>query len=125
MPAHALFKQFSSPIRALIDNRFVFSPFWRALCANESRDTRKAQFDAARKRATYAVMQGETEVIVLSYLYVLRNQLVHGGATWGSWINRARVDDGVAIRGTRVRIVIDLLLHANPDIFDNMAYPVV
>jgi hypothetical protein len=28
---HALFSQFSGPIRTLIDNRYVFEPFWKAL----------------------------------------------------------------------------------------------
>lgn len=125
---HALFEQFSGPIRTLIDNRFVFSPFWHALRNHESDGEWKVQFDAARKRATYAVMKGETDVllsIVLSRLYVLRNQLVHGAATWGSRTNRAQVKDGVAILGTLVPIIIDLLLHAERNDFNEVAYPVV
>ena len=31
--------------------------------------------------------------IVLSRIYVLRNQLVHGGATWGSSVNREQLRD--------------------------------
>ena len=34
--------------------------------------------------------------IVLSRIYTLRNQLVHGGATWDSSVNREQLRDCVA-----------------------------
>ena len=43
---------------------------------------------------------------VFDRLYVLRNQLVHGGSTWNSGINRTQVRDGAAIH-VPVRTVRD------------------
>ena len=43
-------------------------------------------------------------------LYVLRNQLVHGGATYASKVNRQQVADGAAILGDIVPLVLSLML---------------
>ena len=58
-------------------------------------------------------MNGETATvlgIVFDRLYVLRNQLVHGGATWNSQINRAQIEDGVAILGTLVPLILAVMM---------------
>jgi hypothetical protein len=34
-----------------------------------------------------------------NWFYTLRNQLVHGGSTWNSSVNRGRVTDVALIRG--------------------------
>ena len=47
-------------------------------------------------------------------LYVLRNQLVHGGATWNSSVNRDQVKDGARILAFIVPIFVDLMMD-NPD----------
>jgi len=62
---------------------------------------------------------------VLDRLYVLRNQLVHGGATWGGQTNRAQVRDGAAILGTLVPIMLALMMQADDEAFAGIAYPVV
>lgn len=123
-----LFEQFTGPIRTLIENRYVFEPFWRALRNHESDGAWKVSFEASRKRAMHALMNGETATllsIVLTRLYVLRNQLIHGGATWNGQTNRGQVKDGVAILSTVVPIIIDLMLQADPADFDEVAFPVV
>jgi hypothetical protein len=43
-------------------------------------------------------------------LYVLHNQLVHGGATWGSKTNRQQVKDGARLFALLVPIYIDLTI---------------
>ena len=75
-----------------------------------------------------AVMGNQTEVvlsIVFDRLYVLRNQLVHGGATYGSKVNRQQVSDGEKILGILVPAIIDLMIkHPELD-FGEILYPVV
>ena len=48
--------------------------------------------------------------MVFDRLYVLRNQLVHGGATWNSSVNRAQVRDGAAILGFLLPVFVDLMM---------------
>lgn len=95
---------FPGPIRVLLDNQYVFQPFWDAL--NNPRDDGslpqhwREAFDAARQRVQRALAQQDTERVlyeVFVRLYTLRNQLMHGGATWNSSVNRAQLRDGRAL----------------------------
>mgnify|MGYP007112264769 CR=1 FL=1 len=91
----ALFGQFTGPIRTLLDNRFVFEPFWTALREHDASNAWETAFAGSRKKALASIMQGDTATllsVVFDRLYVLRNQLVHGGATWSSQVNRAQVN---------------------------------
>jgi len=122
------FKQFTGPIRTLLDNKFVFEPFWKALREHDSSARWEERFAASRKAALASVMAGDTAKvlsIVFDRLYVLRNQLVHGGATWNSAVNRAQVKDGTAIMMAVIPTLIDLMLD-HPEIdFGEILYPVV
>lgn len=123
----ALFRQFSGPIRTLIDNRFVFEPFWRAMREHDASNAWETSFAAAKKRALDAVMNKHTATllsIVLDRLYVLRNQLIHGGATWNGSANRAQVKDGAAILGTLLPTLVELMMSGDDD-FGEVAFPVV
>lgn len=126
---HALlFKNFTGCVRTLIDNPYLFDPFWRALRDHDSSGRWEGQFQAAKRTATAAVMSGETATvagIVVDRLYVLRNQLVHGGATHGSKVNRQQVKDSVALLGQLVPLVIDLMITSDGSGFGRIAYPVV
>jgi hypothetical protein len=122
----AVFQQFTGPIRTLIENKFVFEPFWRAIREHDSSGHWETQFSAARRVALKALMEKQTDVVLsiaLDRLYVLRNQLVHGGATWNSGANRAQVKDGASILMTLMPIVIDLLIQPGPDNLGPVAYP--
>jgi hypothetical protein len=124
----ALFRQFTGPIRTLIDNRFVFEPFWRAMRNHESDGAWETSFTTSRKLALRALMEKDTATllsILLDRLYVLRNQLIHGGATWGGATNRAQVKDGAAILGVLLPNVIDLMMRGGEEDFGYIAYPVI
>ncbi|WP_313400996.1 HEPN domain-containing protein [Stenotrophomonas sp.] len=126
---HALlFKQFSGPIRLLIDNRYVYAPFWNALRDHDSSDRWKIQFEASRKAAMGALLENrlaELLSIVLDRLYVLRNQLVHGGATWKSNINRDQLRDGNNLLGALVPAIITVMMETDAFEDDAIAYPIV
>lgn len=108
-----LFRQFPGPIRTLIDNRFVFEPFWRSLREHDGSGRWERQFSDSREIAMRAVLEKRADVllqVVFERLYMLRNQLMHGGTTWASSVNRAQLKDGVAILGTLVPVIIDLMV---------------
>ena len=63
--------------------------------------------------------------IVFDRLYVLRNQLVHGGATWNSSVNRAQVRDGTAILAALLPSLIETMVD-HPELeFGSVLYPVL
>jgi len=63
--------------------------------------------------------------IMLDRLYVLRNQLIHGGATWNGGTNRAQVKDGAAILGVLVPVIIGLMMQGGDKDLGEVAFPVV
>jgi hypothetical protein len=123
-----LFGQFTGLIRTLIENKCVYQPFWTAQQSWDSSEVWREGFESGKKVALRALMEKDTVrvlSIVFDRLYVLRNQLVHGGATWNSGVNRQQVKDGVAILGSLLPIVLDLMI-AHPDAdHGEILYPVV
>ncbi|MFO1507372.1 MAG: HEPN domain-containing protein [Lysobacterales bacterium] len=123
-----VFSQYSGPVRTLIENEFVFEPFWTALRGHDSSKHWERVFRDSRKAALKAVMHGNTATvlsIVFDRLYVLRNQLIHGGATWNGKLNRAQVKDGVRILGAIIPVILALMLD-RPDLeFGDVLYPAV
>ena len=63
--------------------------------------------------------------ITFDRLYVLRNQMVHGSATWNSSVNRSQVRDGARILGDVVPIVIHLMMENPHQVWGEPSYPVV
>lgn len=112
-----VWERFSQEIRVLLNNQYVYSPFWRfhngdASCANWEQ-----RLQYSRIQAGSAIARQNTPKvlsIIFDRLYVLRNQLVHGGATWGSSVNRSQVRDGARILGHLLPVFIDLMMD-NPD----------
>jgi hypothetical protein len=64
-------------------------------------------------------------VIVLSRIYKLRNQLIHGGATWGSSVNCNQVRDCVGFMGKLVPLVIEVMLDHPATLWGDACDPVV
>jgi len=63
--------------------------------------------------------------IVFDRLYVLRNQLVHVGATWKSGVNHTQVRDRAAVLGWMLPVFIDIMMdHPDRD-RGRPCYPVV
>jgi hypothetical protein len=122
------FKSFSGQVRTLIENKFIFEPFWKALREHDSSDEWKLRFDASKKVALSKLLERDTpEVlsIVFDRLYVLRNQLIHGGATWNSEVNRQQVKDGCHLMQLFVPLMLDIMLDAGDVDFGALTYPVV
>lgn len=123
---NALFQQFTGPVRNLIENRFVFEPFWKAARDHDSSGAWETRFAASKRSALLAVMEKRTDVvlsIVLDRLYTLRNQIVHGGSTWNGAANRAQLMDGVLILQTIAPIIVELMIEQGSDTFGPVAYP--
>ena len=124
----ALFQQFTGPIRTLIDNKFTFEPFWTAMRTHDASNRWEEGFANSKKAAFAAVMQGDTTKvlgIVFDRLYVLRNQLVHGGSTWSGATNRMQVRDGANLLGELLPTVLELMMEPDAPDFGSVTYPVV
>ncbi len=115
---NAVWNRFTGPIRLLMDNQFVFDPFWKYQNRVLGFADWKQRFESSQSRIRGALARQDTGMILdtlFDRLYVLRNQLIHGGATWRSSRNRDQVQDGARIMAFLVPIFINLMLE-NPEI---------
>jgi hypothetical protein len=113
-----IWNEFSSSIRLLLDNRFVYQPFWDFQNGLIDEAHWKKRFASAKQAANRALARHDTLTvlnIILSRMYTLRNQLIHGGATWNSSVNRGQLRDCSAFLGKLVPFVIRLMMD-NPDV---------
>ena len=120
--------EFSGSIRVLLANRFVFQDFWNSRNGTLAPDAWEKRFAAANARANKALAHGDTVTmlsIVLSRIYTLRNQIVHGGSTWNSSVNREQVRDCANFMGKLVPVVIELMMDHPKTLWGTAVYPVV
>ena len=120
--------QYSGPIRLLIDNQYVFEPFWRFQTGQIAEVVWLERFERSKTLAHQALRDVDTRkilAVMFDRLYVLRNQLVHGGATWSSGVNRSQVKDGANILGQIVPLTISLMMEHSQKDWGLPSYPVV
>ena len=123
-----IWTEFPGSIRVLLKNHYVFEPFWDFNRGKIGEEEWRGQFERANKAAFQALAEHHTTAtlsIVLARMYTLRNQLIHGGSTWGSKVNRDQLRDCVDFLSKLVPRVI-LLMMDNPNtLWGDACYPVV
>lgn len=126
--AALVWTEFPKSIRVLLDNRFVFQEFWNFQNGALPEEEWKRRFAAAKKAAKSALAAHDTVTVlavVLSRIYTLRNQLIHGGATWNSSVNREQMRDCVSLMGKLVPLVIEIMMDNPGTLWGDACYPVV
>ena len=125
---NVIWERFSQEIRLLMDNKYVFAPFWKHHAGEFGGAGWEVSFDSAKRAANRALAEKDTAIvlsILFDRLYVLRNQLVHGGATWNSVANRQQVHDGAAILMALVPVVLGIMIEAEGAEYGAVSFPYV
>lgn len=125
---NAVWKRFPHEIRILLNNKYVFAPFWSHQNGEPGFADWAEKLAASQKVIVSAMGQRDTPrllSVVFDRLYVLRNQLVHGGATWNSSVNRDQVRDGAAVLGTLLPVFIEVMMDNPHRDWGRPFYPVV
>ena len=102
----------------LVEDKFLYEAFWKFQAGKghenwergleqDKRLFLKAQAysDAQKKRSMAKIL-----FVIFSRLYVLRNQLMHGGATWNGRLNRTTVRRGATIMKRMLPVFINLMM---------------
>ncbi len=123
-----LWREFPTSVRMLIDNQYVFQPFWDFHNGKPGAEDWQAEFDRSKAAAHHALGRQDTLKvlgIVFNRLYTLRNQVVHGGATWNGSVNRSQMKQGADLLGKLVPTVIWLMMERPEGVWGEACYPVV
>lgn len=126
--ATILWKRYPGPVRVLLDNQYAFKPFWDFQNGLVSDAQWKLKFKKEKSAANRALASQKTYTVLqllFHRLYVIRNQLIHGGATWGGKVNRSQIQDGTALLGEIVPLVIEVMMDNALEDWGVPIYPVI
>ena len=123
---NAIWDRFSSSIRNILNNWYVFGPYWESI--NSKNKNWEDLFERNIRQALKAFERKDTVKVLSSLferLYVLRNQLMHGGATWRGTVNRRQVKDGARILNFLVPIMVRIMMMHPGLPWSKPYYPVI
>lgn len=123
-----IWNEFSGPIHQMINNRYVYGTFWKY--QNDIIEEQQWLESFARTKQVFSKALAERKTskllsIIFDRLYMLRNQLMHGGATWNGSVNREQVSDGALILGKIVPTIIFLMMEHPNHAWGEPIYPVI
>lgn len=121
-----LWEKFSGSLRVLIENKYLFKTFWdhqRGLTSGWEQSFQRANEAAMHHLNDRRV--SEFLEIVLDRLYILRNQLVHGGSTFRSSVNRESVKTGHRVLQLLVPVFVDIMMKNPGEDWGEIHFPVV
>ena len=119
--------EFTKSIRILLNNQYIYQPYWDYLNNKISEESWKSRFTRAKAAANTALGKRDTPKvleIVLSRVYILRNQLIHGGSTWNSQVNRNQIRDYAKFMECLVPVVIEIMMDNSGEMWGQPCYPV-
>lgn len=123
-----VWQHYSGAIRMILDNEFILKDYWDYQRDQINEDAWKHARSQAKIAANTALGQNNTLsvlTIVFSRLYVLRNQLIHGGATYASSANRNQLRDCTSILETLVPAMISIMMDHPNTLWGEPIYPMV
>jgi len=123
-----VWENYSDKIRLFIDNCYVTRWFWDFQNGKISESNWKRKFSQSQKDAQKTLVNKDTPIfcsILFDRLYVLRNQLMHGGATWNSTVNRDQVKDGARILESFIPVMIQIMLENPQEEWGSPCFPPV
>lgn len=112
-----IWKYQSQTVSALLENKYLCRRFWNFHNGNGNYRDWEHHFKREKAKAADAIKIKNTPVLlsmVFDRLYVLRNQLVHGGATWNGNVNREQVELGARLMLGLVPEFVNTMIR-NPD----------
>lgn len=123
-----VWQEFSGPIRVLLSSPYVLHAFWEFHRGNISETEWQDQQRKGKQTAQAALAGSNTAAllgVIFSRLYTLRNQLIHGGATWDSSVNRAQLRDCSNLLHKFVPLLIETMMDNPNTLWGDACFPVI
>ena len=113
-----VWNDFSNSVRLLLENKYVYGRFWKNVYSRgRDHENWEETFEQDKRRGLRALAINNTKGalnIIFDRLYVARNQIMHGAATWGTGRNREQVRDGARIMASLVPTFVEVM-ESNPE----------
>jgi hypothetical protein len=122
-----VWERFTQEIRSVLNNEYIYANFWQ-ISKREDAESWQTGFEQTKDIVNRALVAKNTVVILqilFSRLYTLRNQLVHGNATWGGTVNRQQVNDGFKLISNLQPLFLSIMLDNPDENWGELAFPIV
>lgn len=100
-------------LHLILDNPYIYQGFWDYHNHKISQVSLKTEFEA-EQRVVHQALQGRKTAEILSFLFArlntLRNQILQGGVSYNSVVNRRYIADGCSILSILIPIFMYILL---------------
>ena len=112
----------------MLNNQYIFSSFWNFENGHEGFDDWEEKFVQSKSMVLKALENKNTQLILeilFDRLYTLRNQLIHGGATWNGKVNRSQVTDGQSIISFLIPNFLEIMMNNQNENWGKLNFPVI
>lgn len=123
-----VWNNFSGNIRIFLNNKFTFQPFWDEQNNSAAKKNWEAGFQHENKRAFKAIADQNTSTtlnILFKRLYTLRNQILHGGASFNSSVNTAQKKEACTFLLNILPAIIKIIMDNHTEDWGRPYYPVI
>ncbi len=123
---YSIMDDIEGSIHSLLSNEFIYREYWAYTIG--TRDRWAQGFETSKLEIERHFDNEDTAAllkIVFERLYVLRNQILHGNATWKSTVNRSQVEDGAKIISTILPLLLDTMMSGRDVDWGSPGYPVI
>ncbi|MBM5179101.1 hypothetical protein HYN78_17995 [Vibrio parahaemolyticus] len=123
-----VWSEYAGTIRLILENEFILQSYWDFQSERISGQDWKNHRSKAKTAASKALGQCNTAVvlsILFSRLYTLRNQIIHGGATFNSSANRKQLRDCTSILEMLIPNIIELMMDNKSVLWGAPVYPLI
>ena len=125
---NTIWGRFQKQFKSLIGNKYLFLDFWKYHNNDLVEVHWGGQYQERIKRFDELIRRNEkAEALaeVFASLYVLRNQIAHGGSTWGSDHNTNQVEICSNIIKSIVPLMVDIMLESPDNDWGELHFPVL
>lgn len=123
-----VWSEYAGTIRLILESEFILQSYWDFQSERISEQDWKNHRSKAKTAASKALGQCNTAVvlsILFSRLYTLRNQIIHGGATFNSSANRKQLRDCTSILEMLIPNIIELMMDNKSVLRGAPVYPLI
>ena len=125
---YAILDEIEKPIQRLLDNEYIFKNFWIFAMGEQRFKNWAKAFNQSKRQVETSFDNEDTETLLITVferLYILRNQILHGGATWKGSVNRSQVEDGSVVISSILPLLIDTVMLGPECNWGEPSYPVL
>ena len=115
---YAIWDHQKERIEKLLKNEYIYAPFWMSRHDMSGGRSWQESIETSLAKVSRAELRRETRPLLeelFGRLYVLRNQLVHGGATYKGSLNRYQVEYGAVVLYFLLPLFLEIMFK-NPEV---------